>query len=109
MSEMLAVDEPAPTLGVQTSWDARHHGNDDTTAGAQWVDRWVDIVQVAPPPIIESKPEPMAAPPPIIAEPMVRPRYVVLVFFGFVPLMLAAIVVLFSCTIYEQPKSTTPF
>jgi hypothetical protein len=95
MSEMLAVDEPAPTPGVQTSWDARHHGNDDIAAAAQWVDRWVDIVQVAPPPII--------------AEPMVRPRYVVLVFFGFVPLMLAAIVVLFSCTIYEQPKSTTPF
>jgi hypothetical protein len=109
MSEMLAVDEPAPKPGVQTSWDARYHGNDDTTAGAQWVDRWVDIAQVAPPPIIESKPEPMVAPPPIIAESMVQPRYVVLVFFGFVPLMLAAVVVLFSCTIYEQPKSMTPF
>jgi hypothetical protein len=108
MSEMLVADEPARMPALQTSWDARHHGNDDTAAGAQWVDRWVDIVQVAPPPIIESKPEPMAAPPPIIAEPMVRPRYVMLVFFGIVPLVLAAIV-LFSGTIYEQPKSTIPF
>ncbi len=112
MSELLADDESAPTLGAQTSWDARHHGNDDAAAGAPWVDRWVDIVQVAPPPIIESKPEPMVAPPPIAErrpEPMVRPRDVVLVFFAFVLLMLAAIVVLFSSTICERPKSTANF
>ena len=98
MSEMLAVDEPAPTLGAQTSWDVRHHGNDDAIAGAQWLDRWVDIVQVAPPPIVERR-----------TEAMVRPRDVVLVFFAFVLLTLAAIVVLFSSTIYERPKSTTNF
>jgi hypothetical protein len=82
ISEMLADDEPAPTLGARTSWDARHHGNDDAAAGAPWVDRWVDIVQVAPPPLIESKPEPMVAPPPIIErkpEPMVSPHIVLLV------------------------------
>ena len=82
VSEMLP-DEPA-----QTPW------------GRSWtniepfqhpiVARWVDIVQVAPPPIIERKPEPM-----------VTPRGVVLVFFAIV-LTLATIEVLFRCTIYER-------
>jgi hypothetical protein len=54
MSEMLPDDEPLQTTG-QTPWTGR------------WVDierpklplaaRWVDKVQVAPPPIIERKPE----------------------------------------------------
>jgi hypothetical protein len=98
---MLADDEPAPTLGARTPWDPRLHGNDDAAAGAPWVDRWVDIVQVAPPFIVESKPDPMVAPPPIIerkSEPTVRPRDVVLVLFVFILLTLAMMEVLFRNT-----------
>ena len=44
-------------LGTRTPCDARLHGNDDAAAGAPCVDRWVDIVQVAPVFIVESKPD----------------------------------------------------
>jgi hypothetical protein len=107
LSEMLADDEPVRTLGVQTS---QQHRNDPAVAGAPWVDRWVDIepsqplgarwvdiVQVAPPPIADRKPEPM-----------VRPRDAVLVLIAII-LMLAIIEVLFRRMIYERPKSTTNF
>jgi len=51
------------------------------------VARWVDIVQVAPPPVIEREPEPIAS-----------PRAVVLVFIAIVlALTLATIEVLFRC------------
>ncbi len=90
MSEMLPDDKPVQAT-VQTPWLDR------------WVDieppqlpivaRWVDIVQVKPPPIIERKPEPM-----------VSPRAVVLVFIAIVlALTLATIELLFRVTIYERP------
>src|ERR1700682_1735378 len=68
MSEMLPDDEP-----VQTPW----------------VDRWANIVQGPPPPIIERNPEPMVTP---------RGVLLVLVFIAIV-LTLATIEVLFRCTI----------
>jgi hypothetical protein len=86
MSEMLPDEEP-----VQTPWVDR------------WVDieppqlpivaRWVDIVQVAPPSIIERKPEPM-----------VTPRGVVMVIIA-IALALAIVEVLFGSIIYERPTS----
>jgi hypothetical protein len=93
MSEMLLDDEPVQTT-VQTPW----------------VDRWVDIepsqfplavrrvdnVQVAPPIIIERKPEPT-----------VLSRGLVWLAFIAIVLTLVIIEVLFRGTIYERPKSTT--
>jgi hypothetical protein len=91
MSEMLLDDEP-----VEAPWVDR------------WVDiepsqlplaaRWVDNVQVAPPPIIERKPEPTFS-----------PRGVVWLAFLAIVLTIAIIEVLFRGTIYERPKSTTNF
>jgi hypothetical protein len=91
MSEMLLDDEP-----VEAPWVDR------------WVDiepsqlplaaRWVDNVQVAPPPIIERKPEPTFS-----------PRGVVWLAFLTIVLTIAIIEVLFRGTIYERPKSTTNF
>jgi hypothetical protein len=98
MSKMLPDEDP-----VQTSAQ--------TSVQMQWVDRWVniepsqlplvarrvDIVQVAPPPVIAREPEPMAS-----------LRAVVLVFIAIVlTFTIATIEVLFRGTIYERPKSTT--
>lgn len=124
MSEMLADGEPAPPPGPRTPSDARQQGN-DAAAGAPWVDRWldiepspppsplvarwVDIVQVAPPPTGQRKLELSATPPTIIGretDPMVSPRAVVLVCFVIV-LSLATIEVLFRRTIYDRPESAT--
>jgi hypothetical protein len=86
MSGMLPDEEP-----VQTLWVDR------------WVEieppqlpivaRWVDIAQVAPPPSIERKPEPM-----------VTPRGVVMVIIA-IALTLAIVEVLFGSIIYERPTS----
>ena len=75
LSEMVPDDEPVQMLGARTSWDAQQQ-NDNPDAGGLWIDRWVesepshlplvarwlDIIQVAPPPIIERIPEPMVTP-----------------------------------------------
>jgi hypothetical protein len=65
MSAMLPGDGIAQLLGA--SRDARRDGNDDAAGGAPWTDRWVDIEQspvvarwvdipqVAPPPVVESQ------------------------------------------------------
>jgi hypothetical protein len=86
MSKMLPNEEP-----VQTRWVDR------------WVDieppqfpivaRRVDIVPVAPPPIIKRKPEPM-----------VTPRGVVMVIIA-IALTLAIVEVLFGSIIYQRPTS----
>jgi hypothetical protein len=92
LSEMVPDDEPLQTLGARTSWDAQQHRNDPAAAGAPWIDRWVDIVQVAPPPIIER-----------IPEPMVTPRGVVMMIITIA--LTLAIVVLFGGLIYERLTS----
>jgi hypothetical protein len=81
MSEMLLDDEPVQTPGVDR-W-----ANIEAPIAS-----WVNIVQVAQPPLIERKPEPM-----------VMPRGVVLVLmFIAIVLTLGTIEVLFRCTIYER-------
>jgi hypothetical protein len=80
MSEMLPDDKPMETPRVDR-WATIEPSQPPIVAS------WVDIVQVAPPPLIERKPEPM-----------VTPRGVELVFFAFV-LTLGTIEVLFRCTI----------
>jgi hypothetical protein len=100
MSAMLPDDGPAQRL--EASRDARHDGNDDAAAGAPWTDRWVDIEQspvvarwvdipqVAPPPISEPK-----------AELLITPGGVVLVCIVFW-LTLGTIGVLFAGTIRQR-------
>jgi hypothetical protein len=78
MSEILPDDEPE-----RTPWVARWANIESPIAS------WVDIVQVAPPPIVERQPEPI-----------VTPHGVELVFFAII-LTLGTIEVLFRCTIYE--------
>jgi hypothetical protein len=88
MSEMLPDDQPVRTT-VQAPWVDR------------WVDfeppqlpiaaRWVDIVQVKSPPVIERKPEPV-----------ISPRTVMLVFIAIaLALTLATIELLFRGMIHE--------
>jgi hypothetical protein len=81
----------------QPKWhDAMSEMLADAAAGAPWVNRWVDIVQVAPPPTIESQPQLMVAPPPIIErrpEPIVRPRDVVVVVLIAITRMLAIVMI----------------
>lgn len=85
---MLPKKEPVQKEPAQSPW--------------RWVDteppviasRWVDIVQVAPPPIIR-KPEPIAAPTPVVhkPEPIVTPRGVVAVII-VITLTLALVMIL---------------
>jgi hypothetical protein len=83
MSKMLPDDEPVQTPRIDR-WANIEPSQLPIDA------RWVDIVQVAPPSIIERKPDPM-----------VTPRRVLLVFFALA-LTLGTIEVLFRCTIYER-------
>jgi hypothetical protein len=85
LSKMLPDDEL-----VQTPWVDRWANIEPSQPPI--VARWVDIVQVALPPIIERKPEPMVSP---------RGVLLVLVFIAIL-LTLATIEVLFRCTIYER-------
>jgi len=109
MSEMLPDDEPVRSPAARPSRDVARQVNNGAAAGAPWADRWVDIepsqpplfarwvdiVQVATPPIIERK-----------TKPITSPRDVVLVCIVIV-LTLATIEVLFRGTTYERPKSAT--
>jgi hypothetical protein len=75
MSAILPDDEPAQFLNAPASLDIARQ-NDDAVAGTPWADRWVNmepsqsplvarrvrIVQIAPLPVIEHKPEPMISP-----------------------------------------------
>jgi hypothetical protein len=99
MSAILPDDGLAQLLGPRRD-------RNDAAAGARWEDRWVDIeqsslgarwvdiAQVEPTPIIESKPAPM-----------VMLRSALLVLFAFT-LTLATIEVLFRRSIDERPRST---
>jgi hypothetical protein len=86
MSEILPDEEPVQTLWVDRWVDI------EPPQIVPIVARWVDSVQVAPPPIIER-----------IPEPMVTPRGVVMVIFTIA--LTLAIVVLFGGLIYERQTS----
>jgi hypothetical protein len=104
MSAMLPDDGPAQRL--EASRDARQDGTNDAAAGAPWTDRWVDIEQspvvarwvdipqVAPPPIGEPK-----------AELLITPGGVVLVCVVFW-LALGTIGVLFAGTIRQRRSNS---
>jgi hypothetical protein len=89
LSEMLPDEKP-----VRSPWVNRWV--DIEPSPLSLVARWVDIVQVAPAPVIERKPEPM-----------ITLRSMVWLVFIAIVLTLVTIEVLFRGTIYERPKSTT--
>ena len=104
MSEMLpdavpiqAQAQPAPP---PPSWES--DGNDTDSARANWLDRWVDVVQVAPP-FISRKPEPTGATPGDERKPypIITPATVILVLSTLV-LMLVIIELLLRTTVYRR-------
>jgi hypothetical protein len=103
MSEMSPDDGPVQTLGARTTGD--YDGSGAAAVVADWLDRWVDIAQVAPQPLAERKPAPTVASPDIghQSELMVTPRDVILVFLAVV-LTLAAVEFLFRNSIYQRRR-----
>jgi hypothetical protein len=98
MSEMLPIDGPgiaaaAPALPAIAA------------TGLNWLDRWVDVAQIAPPSFLRRNPELAAAEvPPAAAQkadPMVTPMRLILVFLSIV-VILAVIELLFRNTIHER-------
>jgi hypothetical protein len=98
MSEMLPTDAPsiasaAPSLPAIV------------TTGLNWLDRWVDVAQVAPPSFLRRTTEAAAAElSPTAgqkADPMVTPMRLILVFLSIV-VILAVIELLFRNTIHER-------
>jgi hypothetical protein len=98
MSEMLPVDAPsvasaAPQLAAIA------------TSGMAWLDRWVDVAQIAPPSFFRRSTEAATADIVITAgqkaDPMVTPMRLILVFLSIV-VVLALIELLFRNTIHER-------
>jgi len=98
MSEMLPVDTPSvasalPSLPAMA------------TTGVNWLDRWVDVAQVAPPSFLRRTTEAATAEvSPVLAQkadPMVTPMRLILVFLSIV-VILAVIELLFRNTIHER-------
>ena len=95
MSEMLPADAP----GVASALPAM------AATGMSWLDRWVDVAQVAPPSFLRRATEAAsadAAPAAVQqADPMVTPIRLILVFLSIV-VILAVIELLFRNTIHER-------
>ncbi len=98
MSEMLPVETPGvasplPSLPAIAA------------TGLNWLDRWVDVAQVAPPSFLRRTPELAAAEVSPSAgqkaDPMVTPMRLILVFLSIV-VILAVIELLFRNTIHER-------
>jgi len=98
MSEMLPLDATgvaaaAPSLPAIAA------------TGMNWLDRWVDVAQIAPPSFLRRSTEPATADvSPAVAQktdPMVTPMRLILVFLSIV-VILAVIELLFRNTIHER-------
>ena len=98
MSEMLPADAPGIASALPSLPAI-------ATTGLNWLDRWVDVAQVAPPSFLGRSPQLAAAEiPPTArekADPMVTPMRLILVFLSIV-VILAVIELLFRNTIHER-------
>jgi hypothetical protein len=98
MSEMLPVDTPGVASALPSLPAI-------ATTGLNWLDRWVDVAQVAPPSFLRRSPELAAAEVSPSAgqkaDPMVTPMRLILVFLSIV-VILAVIELLFRNTIHER-------
>jgi hypothetical protein len=97
MSEMLPLDSPGIAVPSLPAIAA---------TGMNWLDRWVDVAQVAPPSFLRRSPQLAAAEvsPTTTgqkADPMVTPVRLILVFLSIV-VILAVIELLFRNTIHER-------
>jgi hypothetical protein len=96
MSEMLPVEAPGIAVPSLPALAA---------TGMNWLDRWVDVAQVAPPSFLRRSPELAAAEvSPTTgqkSDPMVTPVRLILVFLSIV-VILAVIELLFRNTIHER-------
>ncbi len=98
MSEMLPADTPSLAAAVPSLPAI-------ATTGMSWLDRWVDVAQVAPPSFLRRNTEAAAADVATAAvqqaDPMVTPIRLILVFLSIV-VILAVIELLFRNTIHER-------
>ncbi len=98
MSEMLSVDAPSAASALP-SLPAL------ATTGLNWLDRWVDVAQIAPPSFFRRNTEAVSVEvSPVVgqkADPMVTPMRLILVFLSIV-VILAVIELLFRNTIHER-------
>jgi hypothetical protein len=98
MSEMLPADAPGVASAVPSL-------SAIATTGLNWLDRWVDVAQVAPPSFLRRNTELAAAEVSSSAgqkaDPMVTPMRLILVFLSIV-VILAVIELLFRNTIHER-------
>ena len=98
MSEMLPVDAPSAASALPSLPAI-------ATTGLNWLDRWVDVTQIAPPSFLRRNTEAVGAEvSPVVgqkADPMVTPMRLILVFLSIV-VILAVIELLFRNTIHER-------
>ena len=98
MSEMLPTDTPGAASALPSLPAI-------ATTGLNWLDRWVDVAQVAPPSFLRRNTELAAAEVSTSAgqkaDPMVTPLRLILVFLSIV-VILAVIELLFRNTIHER-------
>src|ERR1700759_2865987 len=98
MSEMLPVDASGVASAVPSLPAI-------ATTGVNWLDRWVDVAQVAPPSFLRRNTEAAATEVSPVArqkgDPMVTPTRLILVFLSIV-VILAVIELLFRNTIHER-------
>jgi hypothetical protein len=98
MSEMLPVETPNVAAAVPSLPAI-------AAAGINWLDRWVDVAQIAPPSFLRRNTETATAEvsPAAVqkADPMVTPMRLILVFLSIV-VILAVIELLFRNTIHER-------
>jgi hypothetical protein len=98
MAEMLPADTPGVAAAVPSLPDI-------AAAGMNWLDRWVDVAQIAPPSFLRRTTEAAAAEVSPTAgqksDPMVTPVRLILVFLSIV-VILAVIELLFRNTIHER-------
>jgi len=100
MSEMLPAD--APVFRSAAAAPIIEPSEAPVAQGADWLDRWVDIVQVFPR-INASGAAVPVAPQPAKFEPLVTPVRVILAFLAII-LMIGVIEILFRSTIHEYRK-----
>ena len=97
MSEMLPADSPGIASALPSLPAI-------ATDGLNWLDRWVEVAQVAPPSFLGRSPQLAAEVSPSAREkpdPMVTPMRLILVFLSIV-VILAVIELLFRNTIHER-------